>query len=82
MSPNPLGSPNYAREVLNKVWTWSRNQGCRVVAQLVVNFALPYLIYVQAERPLGQVLAIIAASAPPMLWSVVEVARRRRLDAL
>lgn len=82
MSPNPLSSPSYPREVLNKVWIWIRTQGCRVVAQLGINFALPYLIYVQAERPLGQVLAIIAASVPPMLWSVVGLARRRRIDAL
>jgi hypothetical protein len=82
MSPNPLSSPNYQREVLNKVWAWVRSQGRQVVAELGINFALPYLIYVQAERPLGQVLAFIAASAPPILWAVVRLAQRRRLDAL
>jgi hypothetical protein len=81
MSANPVSSHIHPCEALNKVWAWARTQGPHVAAELGINFALPYLIYVQAERPLGQVLALVAASAPPMLWSVVRLARRRRLDA-
>ena len=81
MSAAPLSSHIHPCEALNKVWAWARTQGPHVAAELGINFALPYLIYVQAERPLGQVPAFVAASAPPMLWSVVRLARRRRLDA-
>jgi hypothetical protein len=47
-----------------------------------VNFILPYLVYSYAEAPLGQVRALLASSAPPILWSLIEFARHRRLDAL
>ncbi|MBV9813779.1 MAG: hypothetical protein JO326_13610 [Acetobacteraceae bacterium] len=80
MSPNPLRSPNDPGDVLNKVWRWC-GQGLRVAAQLGINFVLPYLVYAQTERPLGQMRAFIAASALPMLWALLQLARRRRLDA-
>ena len=81
MSPNPFRSPNPPREVLNKVWARMRGQGLQVAAQLGINFVLPYLVYVQIERPLGQMLAFVAASALPMLWALLQLARKRRLDA-
>ena len=40
------------------------------------------MIYTYAEAPLGEVRALLASSAPPILWSLVEFARHRRLDAL
>jgi hypothetical protein len=66
VSPNPRNA-------------WS--QGLKLAAQLGINFVLPYLVYVQAERPLGQMPAFIAASALPMLWALLQFTRRRRLDA-
>lgn len=66
----------------NRVWAWVRARGPGVVTEFAINFALPYLIYVQSERALGQVLALIASSAPPMLWGLVTLVRKRRLDAL
>jgi hypothetical protein len=81
MSKTPLGS-HRPREVLEKIIARVRVQGPGIVAKLGINFALPYLIYVWAERPLGQVGALIAASAPSMLWSIIEFARKRRVDAL
>lgn len=81
MSPNPRRSPKDPREVPNKVWVWCRGRGLRLVAELAINFVLPYVIYAQTEGPLGQVPAFIAASAPPMLWGLLQLARRRRLDA-
>lgn len=47
-----------------------------------VNFAFPYLIYSWAQPRLGDVNALIASSGPPILWSVVEFGRNRRIDAL
>jgi hypothetical protein len=43
---------------------------------------LPFVIYNYAETRLGDVRALLASSAPPILWSLVEFARHRRLDAL
>ena len=54
----------------------------RTAIEILVNFLLPYLIYVQAEHNFGQVHALLAASLPPIVWSIVEFARKRRLDAL
>jgi hypothetical protein len=53
-----------------------------IATELLVNIALPYLIYVKAEAPIGQVHALLAASIPPILWSAIEFARKRRLDAV
>jgi hypothetical protein len=49
---------------------------------IVVNIALPLAIYLYGRAPWGPVPALIASSAPPVLWSVVELVRSRRLDAL
>jgi hypothetical protein len=40
------------------------------------------VIYSYAEAPLGAVRALLLSSVPPILWSLVEFARHRRLDAL
>jgi hypothetical protein len=52
------------------------------VIEILVNFVLPYVIYVKAEAGLGQVHALLASSLPPILWSLIEFARNRRVDAL
>jgi hypothetical protein len=53
-----------------------------IAIELLVNFLLPYVIYVKAEAGIGQVRALLAASLPPILWSVIEFARKRRVDAV
>jgi hypothetical protein len=53
-----------------------------IAIELLVNFLLPYVIYVKAEGGLGQVHALLAASLPPIAWSVIEFARKRRVDAV
>ncbi len=50
--------------------------------EILVNFALPYLIYVQAKPEIGRVHALMASSLPPIAWSAVQLARKRRVDAL
>ena len=52
------------------------------VIEILVNFVLPYLIYVKAEHPIGPAHALMFASLPPVAWSVIEFARKRRVDAL
>jgi hypothetical protein len=54
----------------------------RIGREVLVNLALPYLIYSLAQPRLGDANALIASSGPPILWMVVEFARHRRIDAL
>ncbi|HEY1613770.1 MAG TPA: VC0807 family protein [Rhizomicrobium sp.] len=56
--------------------------GARIGLELLVNFALPYLVFSLAQPRWGDVDALMASSVPPILWSVVEFARHRRVDAL
>lgn len=51
-------------------------------AEILANFLLPYLIYIQTEAALGQAHALMTASVPPILWSMIEFARKRRVDAI
>jgi hypothetical protein len=53
-----------------------------IAIELLVNFLLPYVIYAKAEAGIGQVHALLAASLPPIVWSVIEFARKRRVDAV
>jgi len=59
-----------------------RERGVGVGLELLFNFLLPFLIYSYGEKPWGQVYALMASSAPPIIWSVIEFARRRKVDAL
>lgn len=54
----------------------------RFAREALVNFVLPYLIYSLAQPRFGDANALIASSAPLILWSIVEFARHRRIDAL
>lgn len=57
-------------------------RGPALAADLGVNFVLPFVIYSYAAPHWGDVRALIASSIPPILWSIVEFVRHRRLDAL
>ena len=61
---------------------WLRKNGGHILVEALVNFILPFAIYNYGEAPLGQVGALLASSAPPILWSIIEFARHRRLDAV
>jgi len=50
--------------------------------ELLANFLLPFLIYANGRARLGDVRALLLASAPPIVWSLIEFARKRRVDAL
>jgi hypothetical protein len=54
----------------------------RIGREALVNLALPCLIYSLAQPRLGDANALIASSGPPILWSLVEFARHRKVDAL
>lgn len=67
---------------LAKAMAFLRANGPTILVEALVNFILPFAIYNYAEAPLGPVRALLASSAPPILWSLVEFARHRRVDAL
>lgn len=52
------------------------------VLELAINFLLPWLAYRFALPHLGETGALIASAVPPMVWSVIELVRFRRVDAL
>ncbi len=62
--------------------TWIRNHGPGTGLELAVNFVAPFLIYDYGKHSLGDVHALMAASGPPIAWSVIQFARTRRLDAV
>src|SRR5437762_1682155 len=66
----------------SRVMAYIRKNGSHLASEALVNFILPFAIYNYAQAPLGDVRALLASSVPPMLWSLVEFARHRRLDAL
>lgn len=59
-----------------------RERGPGILVEVGVNFLGPLLVF-DATRPAwGEVGALMASSAPPIAWSLVEFARKRRVDAL
>lgn len=68
--------------MIARVGAYLRRDGARLALELLINFVLPFMIYSYAEAPLGAVRALLLSSAPPILWSLVEFSRHRRLDAL
>jgi hypothetical protein len=63
-------------------WDWLLANGSAVAVEGLVNFIAPVVIYDLCRRSLGDVRALLASSGPPILWSLIEFARRRRVDAL
>jgi len=55
--------------------------GARVL-DIVVNIVLPYVAYQVAQPKVGDVHALLISMIPPLVWSLAEFARNRRIDAL
>ncbi len=53
-----------------------------LVVEMAVNFVLPWLAYRFTLPHLGETGALIASAVPPIVWSLIELARFRRIDAL
>jgi hypothetical protein len=73
---------NTETKPITRITTYLRTNGGHILVEALVNFILPFVIYSYAEAPLGEVRALLASSAPPIAWSLVEFARNRRVDAL
>ena len=54
----------------------------RIVGELFVNLAAPWLVYSWLSPLYGEFWALVASAAPPTLWSIYELVRFRKLDAL
>jgi hypothetical protein len=52
------------------------------VAELAVNLLLPWVAYTLAHPRYGEVGGLVASAVPPLAWSIVELARFKRVDAL
>ncbi len=76
------GEPLSSGGMLARVAAYIRREGGRIFLELLVNFMLPFAIYSYAEAPLGDVRALLLSSVPPIVWSIVEFIRHRRVDAL
>jgi hypothetical protein len=63
-----------------RVGAFLRKNGGGIAVEFLVNFALPYIVYAIAKPHLGEVKGLIVSSAPPIAWSLIEFARRRRVD--
>jgi hypothetical protein len=53
-----------------------------VAVEIAVNIALPFAVFSLARGRLGDANALTVSSAPPIAWSILEFARKRRIDAL
>jgi len=67
---------------LIKAARYVRAHGVKTGLEILVNFALPFLIYDHWRSSLGDVKALMASSIPPILWSIVEFIRLRKIDAI
>lgn len=53
-----------------------------VALEIGMNLALPLVIYDLSRHRLGDVHALMASAAPPILWSLYEFIHARRVDAV
>lgn len=53
-----------------------------IALEILVNLVLPWVCYRLAKPRFGEVHAIMASAVPPIVWSLAEFARLRRIDAL
>jgi hypothetical protein len=65
-----------------RITHWLRQKGPLIAAELVVNFALPALIYDRTHGVLGEMQGLLASSVPPLVWAIGGFVRKRRVDAL
>lgn len=65
-----------------KIANFLRNNALTILREGGINIVLPYIIYSYAQPIYGDVNALIASSAPPIIWSIIEFARHRRVDFL
>lgn len=68
--------------MLARIISFIRQHGLSTAAELMANLVLPFVVYSLLHHRLGDVGALLASSVPPMLWSIAELLRHRRIDPL
>ena len=53
-----------------------------LILELFVNPVLPWIAYRAAQPSFGETGALYASAVPPIIWSIVEFIRSRRVDAV
>ena len=53
-----------------------------LILELFVNLVLPWIAYRAAQPSFGETGALYASAVPPIIWSIVEFIRSRRVDAV
>ncbi|HEX5185057.1 MAG TPA: VC0807 family protein [Allosphingosinicella sp.] len=66
----------------NQAAHFLRHRAGAIAIEIVVNFLFPMLIYDWIEPMRGEIVALMASSAAPILWGLIEFARVRRIDAV
>ena len=59
--------------LISRTTTYVRRNGRHIFVEALVNVILPFVIYTYAQARLGDVRALLASSAPPILWSLVSL---------
>jgi hypothetical protein len=54
----------------------------RAAPEILANFVAPYIVFTALHASFGDVDALIASAVPPLLWSLYELAKTRRVDAI
>src|ERR1700739_5133511 len=54
----------------------------RAAPEILANFVAPYGVYEALAGRFGDTDALIASAVPPLLWSLYELTKTRRLDAI
>ena len=57
-------------------------QRAKLILEIIINFLLPWLCYRYGEPRWGEAGALMFSALPPILWSMAELLRFRRVDAL
>ncbi len=59
-----------------------RQRAGGVAIEIAINVVVPYVAYTLARPTYGDVGALLISMIPPLVWSLVEFVRKRRVDAL
>jgi len=61
---------------------WLRKNGPVVATEISVNLIAPVVVFDLVHGRWGDVPALLASSVPPLVWSLIGLVRRGRIDAL
>jgi hypothetical protein len=50
--------------------------------EIATNIILPWLVYILAQPTMGRIHALMASAVPPIAWTVIQLVKNRRVDAL